>query len=124
MKRQAAAHMDHKRSLSNKKASKHPFSVILPDGSYKCTVCGDVCTGKTLYETHIKGKKHLKKMAREGHVTSSAPQNDSQNGDLSDDYILLDAEEYIRRAKNHKQQCSIKYPEEFSTYPLIEKWPS
>jgi Zinc-finger double-stranded RNA-binding/Zinc-finger of C2H2 type len=100
---------------------KHPFSVILPDGSYKCAICGDICTGRIPYEAHIKGKKHLKKLAQAGFVTSSAPQNNILNSDPSDDYILLDAEESIRQAKNHSQQCCFEYPEDFPTYSLNRK---
>ena len=89
-------------------------------GIYQCTVCGDTCTGKIPYEAHIRGKKHLKKLAQAGYATPSA-QNNIQSSDLSDDFILLDAEESIRQAKNHSQQCYFEYPEDFPSYTLNRK---
>lgn len=94
------------------------FSVLQPDGSYKCKVCpGFICSGRIPMQDHLKGKSHLKNLNNFPERKIAIEQLSIFTPEPKDDSFQISStvDERIEKAWNHQTICGYIYDESFSS---------
>lgn len=100
-------------------------ALLQPDGiTYKCKMCEDFfCSGPIPMEAHLKGKLHLKNVARKlpmiEHLSIASPQRPKI--DLITTTSVISVEDRVEKAWKHQTICGYTYDDSFSQLPLETK---